>query len=224
MTIEELHAICEANGLAMGQPELALLSRYAELLREWNARINLVSRKDEENILSRHILHSLTLRMPPICDFDFGNKRTVDVGTGGGLPGIPLRIITPSCEIVLIDSIQKKVGACNDMIASLGLRKTRAIVGRAEELAKQSEHMHRYDAIISRAVAPLDDLVHWCSGLLESGATLFSLKGGDLTDEVGRSRKIHNVEEVETRPLRLTGYDEFEREEKQLVRVKFREE
>src|SRR3954462_13670546 len=127
MTIEELHVICAANGLTLSETELSLLSRYAELLREWNAKINLISRKDEENIVSKHILHSLTLRMPTICDYDFANKRIADVGTGGGLPGIPLKIVTSSLDVTLIDSIQKKIMACNEMIASLQLSNTCAI-------------------------------------------------------------------------------------------------
>src|SRR5438046_1794399 len=111
MTIEKMHSICAANGLALSETELSLLARYAELLHEWNAKINLISRKDEENILSRHILHSLVLRMPAICKYDFSSKFAVDIGTGGGLPGIPLKIVTPTLDITLIDSIQKKIAA-----------------------------------------------------------------------------------------------------------------
>jgi len=221
MTIEELQAICKVNSLTLSETELSLLSRYASLLREWNAKINLISRKDEENIISRHILHSLTLRMPAICDYDFTNRRVADVGTGGGLPGIPVRIVTSSLDITLIDSIQKKITACNEMIASLHLSNARAIVGRAEELARLKEHRQNYDAVVSRAVAPLDDLIKWCGGLLKRGGILFSLKGGDLSEEIERSRKIKPVASIESKPLALKEYDEFEKEGKQLVSVRF---
>ena len=222
MTLEALRSICEANGLPLSEEQASLLGKYEQLLREWNAKINLISRKDEENILSRHILHSLTLRMPAICDYDFAGKKAADVGTGGGLPGIPLKIVTASLDLTLIDSIQKKITACNGMIASLKLNRIRAIVGRAEELAKLPDHRKQYDAIVSRAVAPLDDLLKWCGGLLKDGGTLYSLKGGDLSEEIKRTERMKIVDVVESRSLRLVGYDEFEREEKQLIRVKLK--
>jgi 16S rRNA (guanine527-N7)-methyltransferase len=221
MTILELQHICSANGIVLDETQVSLVDRYAKLLLEWNAKINLISRKDGENILSRHILHSLTLRMPAICSYDFANKRVADVGTGGGLPGIPLKIVTPSMDVTLIDSIQKKIMVCNEMIASLQLSSVRAVVGRAEELAKQPDHRRKYDAVISRAVAPLDDLIKWCSGLLKPGAVLFSLKGGDLSEEIARSRKLKSIDSIESMVLVLKDYSEFEGDGKQLVTVRF---
>ena len=195
------------------------LKEYIAQLISWNARINLISRKDEENILSRHILHSLVLRMPGICDYDFTNKKTADVGTGGGLPGIPVKIVTPEVDMTLIDSVQKKIVACNDMIASLGLTGIHTLSGRAEELSKLPEHAHAYDAIISRAVAPLEELTKWTHGLLKPGGTLFSLKGGDLWDEIKRTQRLPYVREVHETALVLQGFDDFAKEDKKLVRV-----
>jgi 16S rRNA (guanine527-N7)-methyltransferase len=105
MLLQELADFCAANELSLDAVMLRQLEKYASELLSWNARINLISRKDEENILARHILHSLILRMPAICDYDFNHKRVADVGTGGGLPGIPIRIVTPSISMTLIDSL-----------------------------------------------------------------------------------------------------------------------
>ena len=219
MTITELRELCRKNGLELTDAQATLLERYARLLLEWNQKINLISRKDEENVLERHILHSLTLRMPALCVYDFAGKRAADIGTGGGLPGIPLSIVTPNLEITLIDSIQKKIAADSDMISRLDLNGIGAVAGRAEELAKLPKFAFRCDVIVSRAVAPLEDLLKWTRGLLKPHGTLFSLKGGDLEEEVARAGRLSYVNAIDVRPLTLDGYDAFEREEKRLVRV-----
>ena len=219
MTLLELSAICADNQLIVDEFAQTKLHDYSILLASWNSRINLISRKDEENIFSRHILHSLTLRMPAICNYDFSYKRVADVGTGGGLPGIPLKIVTPSLDMTLIDSVQKKITACNDMIMSLGLGGSRAIAGRAEELARLPEQSHQYDVIISRAVASLEDLTKWTYGLLKPAGTLFSLKGGDLTEEIKRTQRLKFVSSVRETSLLLAKYDDLAKEDKKLVRV-----
>ena len=232
MTISELTDVCARNGLPIGPEERALLEHYASLLANWNSKINLISRKDEAHILDRHILHSLTLRMPAICDYDFGGKRALDLGTGGGLPGIPLKIVTPSLDITLVDSIQKKITACQAMISALPIPLPQAaeiggdfgihaICGRAEELAKQPANSHQYDVIVSRAVAPLEDLVKWSKGLLQPRGVLFSLKGGELREELERAKRVKVVGTIELKALDLIGYSEFLKEEKKLVRVSF---
>ena len=221
MNIPELLKICVANGLTISNEEAEAIAAYAELLQKWNSKINLISRKDEEHILGSHILHSLTLRMPTVCDYDFTNKKVADLGTGGGLPGIPLKIVTPTIERTLIDSIQKKIVACSDMISELGLTGIPAICGRAEELARKPEHAHVYDAVVSRAVAPLDDLAKWSKGLLRSSGILFALKGGDLEEEIIRTRKLKFIKNIEEKPLGLIGYDGFANDGKKLIMVLF---
>lgn len=222
MTTDLFLQILADNNLELPDGAQDSLMRYATLLKDWNAKINLVSRKDEEHILDKHILHSLVLRMPAICDYDFANKRVADLGTGGGLPGIPLKIVTPSCNMTLIDSVQKKIAACNEMIGELGLTDIETISGRAEELAKLPKFSHSFDAIVSRAVAPLDELAKWSKRLLKPGGVLFSLKGGDLSEEIRRTERLKFIGEVEEKPIELVGYDGFAREEKKLVSVKFK--
>jgi 16S rRNA (guanine527-N7)-methyltransferase len=221
MELSELLTICVANGLFIPREEAEMLAAYAEILRQWNAKINLISRKDEDHIFDSHVLHSLTLRMPKVCNYDLMNKRVADLGTGGGLPGIPLKIVTPTTEITLIDSIQKKIGACKDMISELGLTGIRAVCGRAEELMREKQYAHVYDAVVSRAVAPLDELATWSKGLLKSGGMLFALKGGDASEEIIRTEKLKFVSSIEQRPLILDEYEGFMNSGKKLISVLF---
>ena len=221
MKFSELLTICNANGLIISKEEAERLATYAEILQEWNAKINLISRKDEEHILGSHIFHSLTLRMPTVCDYDFTNKKTADLGTGGGLPGIPLKIITPTMDMTLMDSIQKKITACADMISELELTGIQAVCGRAEELARAHTHAHAYDAVVSRAAAPLDELAKWSKGLLKPTGILFALKGGDINEEIIRTQKLKFVKKIEEKLLDLNGYDGFANDGKKLITVLF---
>ncbi len=221
MILPELLTICATNGLSISHEEAETLAAFAEALQKWNAKINLISRKDEEHILGSHILHSLTLRMPTVCDYDFTNKKAADLGTGGGLPGIPLKIVTPTMEMMLMDSIQKKITACSEMISELGLNGIHAVRGRAEAIAREPKHAHVYDVIVSRAVAPLDDLATWSKGLLKPTGILFALKGGDVNEEIIRTQKLKFVRKVEEKLLELNGYDGFANDAKKLVSVWF---
>jgi 16S rRNA (guanine527-N7)-methyltransferase len=220
MTIEELVRIAAGNGLNISDEQRAKLERYGALLRETNAKVNLISRKDEDNIFSKHILHSLTLAMPERIGFTIPPRINVfDIGTGGGLPGIPLKIVRDDLNMILCDSIGKKIAAVETMITDLGLSGIRAIAHRAEVLAAKEWHAHAYQLVVSRAVAPLDDLMNWTKDILMRGGTLLSLKGGDLTEEINRTRRMKYVAEVIELPLALNGYDDFVTEEKKVVRV-----
>lgn len=211
------------NGLQLSQDQQDKLLQYADLLIEWNGKVNLISRKDEENVLSRHILHSLALAMPEVTDSELPEGGNVlDIGTGGGLPGIPLAIVRPDIQIKLVDSIQKKITAVSDMIARLGLTNAQAFVGRAEEMRKAKKLQPIFETVVSRAVAPLDELTGWVKNLVLPGAFLYSLKGGDLTDEIARTRKMSIVAGVTSWPIELKEYDEFVSEGKQIVKVTFR--
>ena len=153
------------------------------LYRDWNEKINLISRKDIDSLYEKHVLHSLALAV--LCNFNPG-ARVVDVGTGGGFPGIPLAIFFPDVEFLLIDSIGKKIKVVKAVSEAIGLKNVKAVHGRAEELKGSS-----CDFAVSRAVAPLADLWHWVSPLIVKGQKseelrngLICLKGGDLQAEI----------------------------------------
>ncbi|HBH06902.1 MAG TPA: 16S rRNA (guanine(527)-N(7))-methyltransferase RsmG [Flavobacteriales bacterium] len=166
-------------------PELSveqkiLFDRIPEVYKDWNQKINVVSRKDVEDIEIRHVIHSLAIAR--IFEFLPGQK-VLDIGTGGGFPGIPLAILFPDTKFLLVDSIGKKIRVVQDVILQLGLNNVNAIQSRAEELDFE------FDTVICRAVAPLSTLWYWIGNKIknESGFPangLIALKGGDLHEEI----------------------------------------
>ncbi|HTL81973.1 MAG TPA: 16S rRNA (guanine(527)-N(7))-methyltransferase RsmG [Bacteroidia bacterium] len=155
--------------------------RLKELYEFWNAQINVISRKDMDNFYVHHVLHSLAIAK--IISFKPGTE-VLDVGTGGGFPGIPLAILFPEVNFHLVDSIGKKIKVVNEVANELGLKNVKAEHKRVEELKGQ------YDFIVSRAVAPWNEIHAWTGRLLKRGGnnTLKNgwilLKGGDLTEEL----------------------------------------
>ena len=177
----------------------AKLEVYTSLLREWNAKINLVSRKDTDRLEIKHLAHCLTitkfLRLMP-------KARLLDVGTGGGLPGIPLAICYPQARFTLMDSIGKKVMVVEDMVQRLDLQNVEIIRGRVEELPKKKS----YDFVIGRAVTALPTFFGWVQNKIAKGAKhspangILYLKGGDYAEELNSSglhpAKIWNLDEL----------------------------
>jgi 16S rRNA (guanine527-N7)-methyltransferase len=159
---------------------------------EWNTQINVVSRKDFHLFYERHVLHSLAIAK--VADFEDGTT-ILDVGTGGGFPGIPLAILFPNCNFHLVDSIGKKIKVANGVAETIGLKNVRATQGRMEQ------GREKYDVIVTRAVAPLAQLKHWLVGKLDAKSKkavsgLFCLKGGDLTEEIIQAKVKANLYDI----------------------------
>ena len=158
--------------------QLQKFDQFRELIIDYNSKINLISRKDTENFFERHILHSLAItKIAPIPP----GSEVLDLGTGGGFPGIPMAIFYPDSNFTLIDSVQKKIRAVKDMIEQLTLPNCRSISGRAEE------QEGNYNYVICRAVAPMETIVDWTKHLLNQDyqdAAWLCLKGGDLSEEL----------------------------------------
>jgi len=156
------------------------------LYREWNEKINVISRKDIDALYEKHILHSLAIAV--LCNFDNGAE-VVDIGTGGGFPGVPLAIFFPDVQFTLVDSIGKKIRVVEEVVQATGLQNVTAVHGRVEELQGKM-----FDYAVSRAVAPLGDLWRWINSRIRPGQKsdefpngLICLKGGDLTKEIRES-------------------------------------
>lgn len=159
---------------------------YKELLKEWNEKINLTSITDDIEIDIKHFLDSLT---PAVTNMFDGNKKIIDVGTGGGFPGLPLKIYNKELDVTLLDSLNKRIIFLNEVIKSLELKRINAIHGRAEELGRKEEYREQYDICISRAVASLDTLSEYCMPFVKKGGYFISMKGPDVDEEIIQSEK-----------------------------------
>lgn len=158
-------------------------AQLVPLYREWNAKVNVISRQDIENLEVRHVLHSLAIAK--VFQFEPGS-RLLDLGTGGGFPGIPLAILMPEVQFTLIDGTGKKITVVREVARALGLANVTARHCRAEELKMNGS----FDFVVSRAVAPLDKLMNWSQRLLKKKQThsypngLIALKGGKIQAEI----------------------------------------
>ncbi|MBP9848908.1 MAG: 16S rRNA (guanine(527)-N(7))-methyltransferase RsmG [Flavobacterium sp.] len=165
----------------LSENQILQFQKLQALYEDWNAKINVISRKDIDELYTRHVLHSLGIAK--IIEFRPGSK-IMDVGTGGGFPGIPLAILYPEVDFYLIDVIAKKIKVVNEVAAGLGLKNVKAEQKRAE-LVKQE-----FDFIVSRAVTNMPDFVSWVDSKIskkqnhELANGILYLKGGDLTEEL----------------------------------------
>ena len=228
--------LCEKNGLTPTDDQLEQLDYYVVLLLEWNKKINIISRKDEENIWTYHILHSIS----PLLNIEIKqNSAIVDIGTGGGLPGIPIKILRPDLSMLCIDSTGKKIKAVSQMISDIKLDNIQALWGRAEEIGSQPDYAWKFDFAIARAVAPLKDLLCWSKIFLKSKdqkrltkihmngrvdpnpPALLAFKGGDLSEEIEIAKRKHPQINIESIDLTFTGSEQLIASDKKILVVHF---
>ena len=178
------------------EKQIEQFAALKNLYNEWNEKINVISRKDIDNFYEHHVLHSLSIA----TQFNFADGFNVlDIGTGGGFPGIPLAIFFPEVNFHLVDSINKKLKVANEVVNSIGLTNITTQHIRAEEIADK-----KFDVVVSRAVAPLKDLWYWSKPLLKLTVAacqlpvgLICLKGGDLSKEISESGLRSRIWEIE---------------------------
>jgi 16S rRNA (guanine527-N7)-methyltransferase len=186
----------------LNDSQVERFSRLGPLYEEWNAHINVISRKDIENLYERHVLHSLAIGK--VISFKSGAS-ILDLGTGGGFPGIPLAILFPEVLFTLVDGTGKKIQVVNAVAEALGLENVKAFHSRAEEMKET------YDFVLSRGVAPLDQLLAWSRRLISKKQSqalpngLLALKGGNIKQEI---KDLGKREYTEVFPI-----SEFFREE-----------
>lgn len=165
---------------------------FEKLLLEWNEKINLISRKSVS--AEDHIINSIFF----LTKYSFDKVKSVaDIGSGGGFPGIPLKILFPEIRITLIDSIRKKVNVQQDITEKMNLKKIEAICGRAEELSVQTKYKSKYDIVISKAVSSLDNLYLWGNKFLNSNGEMICIKGGNIEEEISSLLKLKKNLSVE---------------------------
>ena len=174
------------------EDQIQKFEQLESLYKDWNLKINVVSRKDIDELYVRHVLHSLGIAK--VINFKDGSK-LLDVGTGGGFPGIPLAILFPECSFHLVDSIAKKLKVVEEVVAGLGLTNVKTTHSRVEDIDGN------YDFIVSRAVAAMPTFVHWVKGKIAKQQNhdlkngILYLKGGDLSEELQdyKTATIYNL-------------------------------
>ncbi|MCE1188020.1 MAG: 16S rRNA (guanine(527)-N(7))-methyltransferase RsmG [Ignavibacteria bacterium] len=178
--LQELINFYWENGENPEQSQMERLAHYAELIVEKNDIINLVSRKDIESVVENHIFISsyISKYIPEKC------TRFIDIGTGGGFPGIPLAIMRPMMRGVLVDSVRKKLDSVTEFVHKLKLSNVKTECARAEDAAFIERNRNSFDLVVSRATVPLIILMRYALPLIKERAYLCAMKGGDLSDEL----------------------------------------
>ena len=194
MTFNEFKEIIEERFPEVTAAQMEQFRKMDELYRDWNSKINVVSRKDIDELYRHHVQHSLGIaayikaEMPDVYERLRGDGpysiaeplKIMDLGTGGGFPGIPLAVMFPHAQFTLCDSIGKKIIVATEVAKGLGLDNVKTVNARAESLPET------FDFIVSRAVTALDNFMPWVKGKYNEG--ILYLKGGDLTEEIAKAR------------------------------------
>lgn len=171
-------------GIELTDHQIDQFYNYYELLIHWNSMVNLTAITQMEEVVTKHFVDSLSLKKI-IVDIDQSSRKLIDVGTGAGFPGIPLKIVFPELEVTLLDSLNKRVKFLNEVIENLQLEGITAIHGRAEDLGRDNVSRETYDLCVSRAVANLATLSEYCMPFVKTGGYFVPYKSGKLEEELG---------------------------------------
>lgn len=183
-----IKCLSELN-IEISENQIELFDRYYELLIYWNNKFNLTSITNKEDVLVKHFADSVAL----LKYVDISESTLLDVGSGAGFPGIPLRIMCDSCKVILLDSLNKRIGFLNEVIKDLGLYGISAVHGRAEDLAQDLSYRERFDFVTSRAVANLSILSEYCLPFVRIGGHFISYKSGDVDIEMNDSSNAFSI-------------------------------
>ena len=204
-----------ALGIRLSVSQIAVFEIYYRELIDWNQRINLTAITDYEEVQAKHFLDSLTA----VLAADFNNQTVIDVGTGAGFPGLPLKIAFPHIRLTLLESTEKKTSFLNGLTKKLGLNDVEILTGRAEEFGRAEQYRERFDIVISRAVAALPVLVELCLPFAVMGGMFIAYKKGDISDEVAKAQNAVGILGGETPRLKSVA-NELLNDGRCLVKIK----
>ena len=182
--IQQLVKGCSALGIELNGEKRGQFSLFLETLFAWNRKINLISRKDTEHVAFYHFLDSLSIL--PHVEIPIGAEM-IDVGTGAGFPGIPLKILRSDLRLTLVESTRKKGLFLKHVISRLNVSEVEVLQARAETLHRESKYQNRYDVAVARAVSPLKSLILLCLPFLKNGGLFVAYKGANVRDELQKA-------------------------------------
>jgi len=212
----EIFQVFLNNGIKLSEKEANLLMNYADLLKVHNQRLNLISRKDVDDVLIRHILPCYVF-----SNIVGSHSSVLDIGTGGGLPGIPYSIKYEKSQILLVDSTKKKIDAVSEIVQTLNLSNVETLWTRAESSSFRQSYKKSFDLIISRATSDLLALINYSIPLFKNlnRGKISAMKGGDLNNEIRKAQKMYPSLKFSTSPLIYIPGNENNLNKKYIVTV-----
>ena len=206
--VDELKAVAKEYGLELTTAQMTQFNTYYDLLIEWNQKINLTAITEPKDVAIKHMIDSLSCFKPNLFE---ENCSLIDVGTGAGFPGLPLKIFFPSLKLTLLDSLNKRVKFLQLVVDTLGLKDVNVIHARSEEAAKNKKYREQFDFATARAVARLPILCEYCLPFVKLNGMFIALKGRQYEEEIaeaGKAIKVLGGRLVKTMPVKLPELDD----------------
>lgn len=206
--VDELKVAATEYGLNLTEDQISAFNKYYELLYEWNKKINLTAITEPKDVAIKHMVDSLSCFK---SDLFKENTSLIDVGTGAGFPGLPLKIFYPSLKLTLLDSLNKRVKFLQLVVDELGLKDVEVIHARSEEAARNKKYREKFDLATARAVARLPIICEYCLPFVKDGGTFIALKGRQYEEEATQAQKAIKVlggEIADIMPVKLPEIDD----------------
>lgn len=206
--VDELKVAATEYGLNLTEDQISAFNKYYELLYEWNKKINLTAITEPKDVAIKHMVDSLSCFK---ADLFKENTSLIDVGTGAGFPGLPLKIFYPSLKLTLLDSLNKRVKFLQLVVDELRLKDVEVIHARSEEAARNKKYREKFDLATARAVARLPIICEYCLPFVKDGGTFIALKGRQYEEEATQAQKAIKVlggEISDIMPVKLPEIDD----------------